>query len=1727
IEEYAALNNYQHLMYERLNKTISQTEADAAQEEEPLDNGGREAHSKLRLRKISIERSLSDHGDMVDIVKRYHQEKSRKLLIINVDAHHDKYFGSSLTSDWARILEESGLAEVIHMPSYYDGYAGTASSCHWRTERIRRKILSAIRKAERAEWEIWLTIDYDFFSLRIVHVFYGQVDSDREVSALTLYDMDKETVRKELDEIARFFVRNNVSISRIIPCESRDYLASMVLELGEARDLDGIYVVGKGTPGKEEDVAPYCDMIRRNILLSFKGIIDAEEEKPLDNGGNEGALVKTELLDVLDFNANPTGEMKPKELVHIDGDWHRTVHVTVINNKGKILIQRRALSVSASAGKWDLSVGGHVAAGENCQEAAIRELQEELLGVGVEIDMSRLHMVGRQDEHVKMGSPDAEEGKRDGVYYYKTKALNREFSTLFIYIVNPAEETLIRKKIRNQKNQALHEREASEVRAREIGDVVVDSYINPDNFGSTFKQYFGIPKVEERLSGLIKRFLPKDETLMSVDAISQAVQAGPVKNVAIVTPEFVPLFVTGGLGWALSDLATALVNKGLNTSIFMLRDGSVKVEDLENTGVGVTLRILNEDINIKIYKAVVDNVVVYLLDAAESSDRVYYGDQLRQAIILSQGSLLAIGALVNAGLMQAPEVIQANDWMASLVPAYLKTKFDKHPILGRIALVYTMHNLAYQGGAYNRFPGSRFDELGISGEHWFGMVKRGDPDAFNIVRSAIFHADILNTVSRNYSREILTAEYGEGLEGDLAARGADLEGIVNGATLPKRITELSRDKARAKKVIQKVFHLPLRTEIPLVGIISRLTSQKGVDLCLGAVKRILKETNGGIQFILVGEGNKEDAYSDMCVAEIRALISDWPENVAYFPSFDGEIPNRVFAGMELFIMSSLFEPCGMAQQMALDCGVPVVAHKTGGLVDTVLEYNPQTHEGNGFLYENNSDEELYTAAMKALGYYKTEHWRYLVQNAIAQDKSWDAAAGKYVDLFARAVMKKRSYAQCALSGAVTSVELEQSGREELMDAFPVLEMMRQDIPAAIERGDIGVDIGMTILEAVGEGVREQIEEDYQSKPSVMFAKDQSGQSRFKGVYVLPKDKDQGSGSGIYHLLDVYLNPQDGLARESCDAQAKAGKKIIAHILALNAGVGSRDAFLTIASGDIKGEVYFYGRTLSEQNIEQVKGLLAGMLKKQMFGEWFFVVPADNVMLPTEHIADVYSPDYGFYLHALKWRVLGSGLDILKRYGPPFGQMSREAAFKIKAFREKAPLFPMVRSVIVNAIEESSRSEEAFLKTFAAALGYGAVEDFNADYRNDPLTYFVMPLIVTDEVWNEFYGQKGYQDNLSKEQWDVYYVRAHELMREIQGDNLCLNALGELFIGDRPCSFLNSFYMLLSRPVAEYIYEEYRYIWERAATREECDKEPFDWCTHVITPMMETLDGWVKLWQDKKAKAAELYTEFEWRGLWYKAQGLKKVSGDALMCVDVPLWNDVGTPKESKIVLDIGVSKADPLMRTLYLSLFGQPVSTFDLNIAPEAVLIGNFEFSGPVRINPKSVVRVNGFNKVIFGSNVTIEDSYLEIDATRSPVYIPSNSTFSESDVTGEFKGSADGDYFYRYYSDHGVVFMGEQLRSSALTREGNFLIYHSIDIEIGKHKKDIIAGSCWSYAQYFDGDKEGPVLDFSAIRIRARQLRDKIAAYQISTLSRGLTPEDNAPIQAALDLAFTQGRIS
>ncbi|MGH2574316.1 MAG: glycogen synthase, partial [Ignavibacteria bacterium] len=332
-----------------------------------------------------------------------------------------------------------------------------------------------------------------------------------------------------------------------------------------------------------------------------------------------------------------------------------------------------------------------------------------------------------------------------------------------------------------------------------------------------------------------------------------------------------------------------------------------------------------------------------------------------------------------------------------LIPAYIKTIHSKDQLLTSVKTVFTIHNLAFQG----IFPHKSFLKTGLPDNIY---VEEGVEyfKNFSFLKAGLMFSDIITTVSQNYAEQITTSnEYGYGFEGILKKRKKDLHGILNGVdysvwnpekdkTIPYRYSakEITLKRENKKALLNK-FNLEYDAEKPLIGIISRLTDQKGFDLIEKILKDLMKEN---LQMVILGIGEKK--YHQM----FEAVRKKFPKKVGLFLGFSEELAHLIEAGSDIFLMPSKYEPCGLNQMYSLRYGTIPVVRLTGGLADTISEY--KNGKGNGFVFEKYDSSELLKAVKRALKLYKNrEEWIKLVRTAMAYDYSWEASARKYIDLY--------------------------------------------------------------------------------------------------------------------------------------------------------------------------------------------------------------------------------------------------------------------------------------------------------------------------------------------------------------------------------------------------------------------------------------------------------------------------------------------------------------------------------------------------------------------------------------------------------------------------------------------------------------------------------------------------------------------------------------------------------
>lgn len=346
-----------------------------------------------------------------------------------------------------------------------------------------------------------------------------------------------------------------------------------------------------------------------------------------------------------------------------------------------------------------------------------------------------------------------------------------------------------------------------------------------------------------------------------------------------------------------------------------------------------------------------------------------------------------------------PHIIHNNDWHTAIIPVLLKEKYSIDSLYSNIQTILTIHNLRYQGVFSKGFLG---DLLSL-GEECLTEDKMKYYDGISFMKGGIVYSDRVTTVSETYAQEIQTPFYGEGLDGLLKEKSYKLSGIVNGIDYdiynPKKDKDIYLNyseetivnKKKNKEMLQEQLGLPVNKDIPIIGIISRLVDQKGFDLISEVMDDIM---NLDLQMVILGAGDNK--YEKM----FKYYSEKYPTKISCNIYFSNDLSKKIYAGSDLFLMPSLFEPCGIGQLIAMQYGTLPIVRETGGLRDTVISYNEYTGKGNGFSFTNyNASDMLYTI-QRAINFYKDKSvFNNIVRNAMRTDNSWNSSAYKYIELY--------------------------------------------------------------------------------------------------------------------------------------------------------------------------------------------------------------------------------------------------------------------------------------------------------------------------------------------------------------------------------------------------------------------------------------------------------------------------------------------------------------------------------------------------------------------------------------------------------------------------------------------------------------------------------------------------------------------------------------------------------
>lgn len=474
-------------------------------------------------------------------------------------------------------------------------------------------------------------------------------------------------------------------------------------------------------------------------------------------------------------------------------------------------------------------------------------------------------------------------------------------------------------------------------------------------------------------------------------------------QIVFASAECAPFIKTGGLGDVAGSLPSALVRAGAEVIVMVPKYATIKDEykaQMEHfSDFYVSLGWRNEYCGLE--KLEHDGVTYMFIDNERYFARDYpYG-------FFDDGERFAFfSKAITESLQHLPEgfecdILHCNDWQTALAPVFLREFYQGLPLYDRVKTVFSIHNVAFQG----QFSDTVMEDiLGVAHIPAAATQLRCDACSINYMLGALHYADAITTVSPTYAGEIQTPEFGEGLDGVLRERSYALQGILNGIDVAgfdpatdKRIAanytvEDRSGKAVCKAKLQEELGLEVRDDRPLMVMVTRLTRQKGMDLVMYALDRILA---GGVQVAVLGTGDRD--YED----GLRYFQDKYPGTMAARIEFDPALSQRMYAAADMFLMPSKFEPCGLSQIIAMRYGTLPIVRETGGLKDTVQPYNEFTGEGTGFSFSNFNGDEMGDAVFRAarLFWDNREAWNQLVTQAMSQDFSWTRSADKYLDLY--------------------------------------------------------------------------------------------------------------------------------------------------------------------------------------------------------------------------------------------------------------------------------------------------------------------------------------------------------------------------------------------------------------------------------------------------------------------------------------------------------------------------------------------------------------------------------------------------------------------------------------------------------------------------------------------------------------------------------------------------------
>jgi len=483
-------------------------------------------------------------------------------------------------------------------------------------------------------------------------------------------------------------------------------------------------------------------------------------------------------------------------------------------------------------------------------------------------------------------------------------------------------------------------------------------------------------------------------------------------NVLFVSAEVAPFAKAGGLGDVSASLPRHLHALGHDVRTFLPMYARVNAPGrvFELVIPEISFPLGPHEVKVSIYTCTPpgSTLPVYFVRCGSLYDRAsIYGngpdEHLRFAV-------LCWAALKACQHMQfAPDIAHVNDWQTSLIPLLLRSVFAWDRLFARTRSVLTIHNLGHQGN----FEAKVLPETGLGGSTELLHQDQLRAGRFSFLLHGILHAHAITTVSPTYAREIQTPEHGIGLDGYLRGRADVLFGILNGIDEAEWTPEIDPlishhfsagnldGKERCKQEMMHSARLPYRREVPVLGIVSRLVWQKGFDLCMAVLPGILRRR--GIQMVILGTGERK--YETF----FRGLQQAFPQQVVFQPAFNERRAHLIEAGADMFLMPSRYEPCGLNQMYSLRYGTVPIVHKTGGLADTVWQFDPHSGRGTGFVFEHFDEQGLDWAINRAIDIWGTgtrtdrERWTQIQRNGMRLPLGWDHRIGEYVELYRKLV----------------------------------------------------------------------------------------------------------------------------------------------------------------------------------------------------------------------------------------------------------------------------------------------------------------------------------------------------------------------------------------------------------------------------------------------------------------------------------------------------------------------------------------------------------------------------------------------------------------------------------------------------------------------------------------------------------------------------------------------------